>query len=79
MVIPSHVFALVIVINSQLFALSDLFPVGNLTCVVKNSFCCLVEEWFYFVNIGGIIDDLLLEENRAIIIYLRNGEWAHEF
>ena len=39
---------------------------------------CLVKEWFYSDNIGGIIDDSLLEENRAIVIYLRNGEWNHE-
>ena len=45
---------------------------------VKNLFC-LVEEWFYSANIGGIIDDSLLESNRAIVIYLRNGEWTHEF
>ena len=43
----------------------------------KNSFC-LVEEWFYSANIGGIVDDSLLEANRAIVIYLRNGEWTHE-
>ena len=39
---------------------------------------CLVEEWFYSANIGGIIDDSLLEANHAIAIYLRNGEWTHE-
>ena len=39
---------------------------------------CLVEEWFYSANIGGIIDDLLLEVNRAILIYLCNGERTHE-
>ena len=27
----------------------------------------------------GIIDDSLLEANRAIVIYLRNVEWTHEF
>ena len=43
----------------------------------KNSFC-LVEEWFYSANIGGIVDDSLLEANCAIVIYLRNGEWTHE-
>ena len=47
-------------------------------CVVKTLFICLVEEWFYSANIGGIIDDSLLEANRAIVIYLRNGEWTHE-
>ena len=40
---------------------------------------CLVEEWFYSANIGGIIDDSFLEENLAIIIYLCNGELTHEF
>ena len=40
---------------------------------------CLFEEWFYYENIGGIIDDSLLEAKRAIVIYLRNGEWTHEF
>ena len=44
----------------------------------KNPFC-LVEEWFYSANIGGIVDDSLLEANRAIVIYLSNGEWTHEF
>ena len=38
-------------------------------CCCKNSFC-LVEEWFYSENIGGIVDDSLLEANRAIVIYL---------
>ena len=38
----------------------------------------LVEEWFYSVNIGGIIDDSLLEANRVIVIYLFNGEWNDE-
>ena len=45
--------------------------------VVKTLFC-LVEEWFYSANIGGIVDDSFLEANRAIVIYLRNGEWTHE-
>ena len=49
---------------------------NNLCC--ENIFFCLVEEWFYSANIGGIIDDSLLEANRAIVIYLRNGEWTHE-
>ena len=44
----------------------------------KNSFL-KVEEWFYSANIDGIVDDSLLEANRAIVIYLRNGEWNHEF
>ena len=43
----------------------------------KNSFY-LVEEWFYSANIDGIVDDPLLEANRAIVIYLRNMEWTHE-
>ena len=43
----------------------------------KNPFY-LVEEWFYSANIDGIVDDYLLEANRAIVIYLRNGEWTHE-
>ena len=43
----------------------------------KNSFC-LVEEWFYSANIDGIVDDSLLEANRAIVIYFRNWEWTHE-
>ena len=43
--------------------------------------CCknyfyLVEEWFYPANIDGIVDDSLLEANRAIVIYLRNGEFV---
>ena len=29
-IIPAHVFALVIVIDSQLFALSNVLPVGNM-------------------------------------------------
>ena len=33
----------------------------------KNSFY-LVEEWFYSAYIDGIIDDSLLEANRAIVI-----------
>ena len=45
----------------------------------ENSVCCLVEEWFHFANIGGIIDDSLLEANRAIVIYFCNREWTHEF
>ena len=44
----------------------------------KNSFY-LVEEWFYSTNIDGIVDDSLLEANRAIVIYSRNREWTHEF
>ena len=52
------------------------FKEKQLCC--KNSFC-LVKEWFYSANIGGIVDDYLLEANRAIVIYLRNGEWTHEF
>ena len=52
--------------------LSCVFKRNN--CFCKNNFC-LVEEWFYSANIGGIIDDSLLEENHAIVIYLRNGEW----
>ena len=39
---------------------------------------CLVKEWFYSANIGGIIDDSHLEAVRAIVVYLRNGEWNHE-
>ena len=39
---------------------------------------CLVKEWFYSENIGGIIDDSLLEANRSIFIYLCNGERTHE-
>ena len=39
---------------------------------------CLVEEWVYSANIGGIINDFLLEANRAIVIYLFYGEWTHE-
>ena len=39
----------------------------------------LVEELFYYANIGGIIDDSLLEANRVIFIYLRNREWTHVF
>ena len=33
----------------------------------------------YSADIGGIIDDSLLEANRAIVIYLRSVEWTHEF
>ena len=44
----------------------------------KNSFY-LVEEWFYSANIDGIVYDSLLEANRVIVVYLRNGEWTHEF
>ena len=42
-------------------------------------FICLVKEWFYSAIIGVIIDDSLLEVNRAIVIYLRNEERTHEF
>ena len=49
------------------------------TNVVVKTLCCLVEELFYSADTGGIIDDSLLEANRAIVIYLRNGEWTHEF
>ena len=42
-------------------------------------FMCLIEELFYSANIGGIIDDSLLEANGVIVVYLRNGEWTHEF
>ena len=41
-------------------------------------FCCLVIEWFYSTNIGEVIDDSLLEANRAIVVFLHNGEWTHE-
>ena len=47
-------------------------------CCCKNYFY-LVEEWFYSANIDGIVDNSLLEVNRAIVIYLRNVEWTHEF
>ena len=33
---------------------------------------CLVKELFFYVNIGGIIDDSLLEENRVIVIFFCN-------
>ena len=36
-------------------------------------FMFFLEEWFYSANIGGIIDDSLLEANCAIAVYLRNG------
>ena len=39
----------------------------------------LVEEWFYSANIGGIINDYFLKDNRAIAIYLCNEEGTHEF
>ena len=44
----------------------------------KNSFN-LVEEWFYSASIDGIVDDSHMEANCAIVIYLRNVEWTHEF
>ena len=52
-------------------------------CFKEKQRCCkksfyLVEEWFYSENIDGIVDDSLLEANRAIVIYLRNVEWTHE-
>ena len=37
------------------------------------------QRMVYSANIGGIIDDSLLEAKRAIVLYLRNGEWTHEF
>ena len=49
------------------------------TLCCENSVCCLVKEWFYYANICGIIDDSLFKENYAIVIYLRNREWTHEF
>ena len=30
------------------------------------------------MNIGGIVDDYILEANRDIVIYFRNWEWTHE-
>ena len=61
-------------------------------CFKEKQRCCknslyLVEEFFYYIvkklfyspNIDGIVDDSLLEANRAIVIYLSNGEWTHEF
>ena len=39
---------------------------------------CLVEEWFYSANIGGIIDYFRLEWSREIFIYLRTGEWNYD-
>ena len=50
--------------------------------IIRDIFRCwyvLVEEWFYFANIGGIIDDSFLKANRAIVIYLCNEEGTHEF
>ena len=44
----------------------------------EESFYFLDKEWFYSVNIGDIIDDSLLEANRAIVVYWCNVEWTHE-
>ena len=72
---------------NQCFSIEGSFLKVNhamIVCFKEKQRCCkisfyLVEEWFYSANIGGIIDDPLLEANLAIVIYLRNGEWAHEF
>ena len=72
---------------NQCFIIEDSFLKVNhamIMCFKEKQRCCkksfcLVEEWFYSANIGGIFDDSLLEANRAIVIYLRNGEWTHEF
>ena len=42
------------------------------------NYSALVEEWFYYADIGGIIDDYFLEANCAIVIYLCNKERTHE-
>ena len=49
---------------------------------MKDTFTCwyvLVEEWFYSVNSGGIVDDSFLKANRAIFIYLCDEEGNYEF
>ena len=76
--------AILICLNSNNIFVKTLFMSFNKreTTVLWKSFLlfmCLVEEWFYSANIGGIIDDFLLEANRAIVIYLCNAEWNHEF
>ena len=40
---------------------------------------CLSRRNFYSENIGGIIDDSFLKENRSIVIYLCDEEGTHEF
>ena len=76
----NHWFVISVIIEDSLLkvnrAIIMCFKEKQLFC--KNSFC-LVEEWFYSANIGGIIDDPLLEANPAIFFYFRNGEWTHEF
>ena len=72
---------------NQCFSIEDSFLKVNHTmimCFKEKQRCCkksfyLVEEWFYSANIDGIVDDSLLEANRAIVIYFRNREWTHEF
>ena len=72
---------------NQCFSIEDYFLKVNhamIMCFKEKQRCCkdsfyLVEEWFYSTNIDGIVDDSLLEANSAIVIYLRNGEWTHEF
>ena len=71
---------------NQCFSIEDSFLKVNhatIMCFKDKQRCCknslhLVEEWFYSANIGGIVDDSLLEANRAIVIYFRNREWNHE-
>ena len=65
--------------EKQLCCKNSFYLFKEKQLVLQKLCFCLVEEWFYSKNIGGIIDDSLLEENRAIVIYLRNGEWTHEF
>ena len=76
----NHWCIISVIIEDSLFkvnhAIIMCFKEKQLCC--KKSFC-LVEEWFYSENIGGIIDDSLCEANRVIVIYLRNGEWTYEF
>ena len=72
---------------NQCFSIEDFFLKVNHAIIMcfkekqrgcKNSFY-LVEEWFYYANIYGIVDDPLLEANHAIVIYFCNREWTHEF
>ena len=75
----NHSCVIIVIIEDSLLkvncAIVVCFKEKQRCCKIS---CCLVEEWFYSANIGGIIDDSLLEANRAIVIYLCNGEWTHE-
>ena len=83
--------AIVISLNRKNCVVKTLFSkfVERETTVLWTIFLCdlfkekqLVTQKFFLlisqIMISFSIDDSLLEENREIVIYLRNGEWTHE-